>query len=118
MISTTLFTWVRAAKIFAVAFVCAASLFVSNAPAFAFGTKTPAAPAEGAAQLDDTYEAAKQTTKGQPRGMGEVQEKASSGLNGVQGTADASKMKSPGDSEGATTVKGQVKDALDSALDG
>lgn len=117
MILTNLLSWVRAAKAFAVAFVCAAVLIANSSPAFAFGMKSAAEPSSGTAQLDEIYQEAKDVTKSQPRGMDTVTGKASQGLNGVQGTADTDKMKSPGDSPGATTVKSEAKEALKSALD-
>ena len=117
MVFTNLLNWVRAAKVFAVALLCAVALFINGSPAFAFGTKTPAEPSKGAAQLDNVYQQAKQVTESQPRGMKEVKDKASQGLNGVQGAADADKMKTTGDSSGATTVKDDVKDALGSITD-
>lgn len=117
MIFTSLFNWVRAAKIAAIAFVCGAVLFMNSSPAFAFGMKGSAEPSEGTAQLDEIYNESKQVTKGQPRGMEEVAGKASAGLNSVQGTADASKMKSAGDSQGAETVKEDVKNAIKSTVD-
>lgn len=117
MALTNVSTWVRAAKIAAVAFLCATTLFVNSAPAVAFGMKTSAEPTDGTTQLDRIYEESEQAIKGQPRGMEAVQKKASEGLNGVQGSANAGKMKSPGDSTGASTVKDDVKDALDSVLD-
>lgn len=117
MALTNVSAWVRAAKIAAIAFVCATAVFVNTAPAFAFGMKTSADPAEGTVQLDGIYEESEQAIKGQPRGMKEVQKKASEGLNGVQGSANTGKMKSSSDSTGASTVKDDVKDALDSVLD-
>ncbi|MEM1256016.1 MAG: hypothetical protein AAGI69_26560 [Cyanobacteria bacterium P01_H01_bin.21] len=117
MILTSFLNWVRAAKVFAIALVCTAVLVASSSPAFAFGMRGSAEPSEGTAQLDGVYQEAKKVTEGQPRGMEDVTSKASQGLNGVQSTADAEKMKSPGDSTGARTVKGDAKEALESALD-
>lgn len=116
MILTNLINWVRAAKVFAIALVCTAVLVANSSPAFAFGIQGSAEPSEGTAQLDKTYQEAKEVAKGQPRGMQEVQSKASSGLNGVQGTADASKMKNASDSTTAQTVEDDVKDAMESTL--
>lgn len=112
-----LVNWVRAAKVFAIALVCTAVLVANSSPAFAFGMRGSAAPSDGTAQLDETYQEAKDVTESQPRGMEEVASKASQGLNGVQGTADAGKMKSAGDSAGAETVKEDVKDVIESAVD-
>ena len=117
MIFTNLLNWVKAAKVFAIALLCTAVLVANSSPAFAFGAKSSAAPSEGMVQLDETYNESKQVTESQPRGMEEVAKKASEGLNGVQGRADVAKMKSPGDSTGAQTVEGDIKDALNSALD-
>ncbi|MEM9976524.1 MAG: hypothetical protein AAF808_02740 [Cyanobacteria bacterium P01_D01_bin.2] len=117
MILTNLINWVRAAKAFAIALVCTAVLVANSSPAFAFGMKGSAAPSDGMAQLDETYQEAKDVTESQPRGTEEVASKAAQGLNGVQGAADTGKMKSPGDSTGAKTVKEDVKDALESAID-
>lgn len=115
MALTKFSAWVRAARIAAVAFLCATAIFVNSAPAFAFGMKSSAEPAEGTVQLDGIYEESEQAIKGQPRDTKAVQ-KANEGLNGVQGRANAEKMKSPGDSTGASTVKEDAKDALDSVL--
>ena len=117
MILTNLFNWVRAAKVLAIALVCTAMLVVNSSPAFAFGMKNTAELSDGTAQLDETYQEAKQVTESQPRGMEDVVSKATQGLNGVQGNADADRMKSTGDSTEATTVKGDVKEALKSAVD-
>ena len=114
MVFTNLFNWVRAVRVLAIALVFAVVLFTNSSPALAFGTKTPAEPSEGTAQLDDIYQQAKQVTEGQPRGMEETKGKASQGLNSVQGAANAEKMKSSGDT-GATTVKDDIKNALESA---
>ncbi|MGD1951595.1 MAG: hypothetical protein ACFB14_18410 [Leptolyngbyaceae cyanobacterium] len=117
MVFTSLSRWVRAVKALAVAFICAAALVVNSSPAFAFGMKTPAEPSEGTAQLDEVYQEAKQVTESQPRGMERVQDKATQGLNSVQGSADSDKMKSAGDSSEANTVKGDVKKAMKSAAE-
>ena len=117
MVLTSISGWVRAAKALMVAFVCATVLVVNVSPAFAFGIRGSAEPSEGTAVLDDVYQGSKQVTESQPRGMKEVQKKASEGLNGVQGAANTGKMKSPGDSPGAQTVKDDVKDAIDSVTD-
>ncbi|MEM9803824.1 MAG: hypothetical protein AAF959_00975 [Cyanobacteria bacterium P01_D01_bin.56] len=117
MILTNISDWLRTAKIFTVALVCAAVLVVNSSPAFAFGMRNSAESSQGTAQLDEIYQESKQVTEGQPRGMDEVARKASQGLNSVQGAADTDKMKSSGDSQGATTIKDEAKDILESVID-
>lgn len=117
MILTSLFNWVRVAKVVAIAFVCGVVIVANSAPALAFGLPGSAEPSQGTVEMDELYQESKQVAEGQPRGMEEVSKKASEGLNGVQGAANASKMKSSGDSANAETVKEDIADALESALD-
>lgn len=104
---------VRSLKGLMIALTCAVMLSSISLPAFAFGMNTSSSPTEGTAKLNQAQQESEDVIKGQPRGMNAVQEKAQRGLNGVQGAADTGKMKSPGDSEGATTVRGEIKDVLD-----
>lgn len=107
----------RFLKMAVLALVGTAVLTLHSAPALAFGIGGSAQPSEGTTQLDNVYEESKEVSNSNPRGMGEVQKKASEGINGVQGAADMNKMKSPGDSPAAQTVKDDVKDAFEAVTD-
>lgn len=99
---------------FVVAAIACLFLFLSNvSPAAAFGGKS--APQEGSSQLNAIEREAEKLTDRDPDDLGDVQSKANQGINEVQGSADADKMKNPGNTKGATTVEGQVKNLLEKA---
>lgn len=96
----------------AVAAVLGVALLLTNvSPALAIGS-SPSDPSDGLTQLDKIEQRSKDVLKNGPRGMEEVQTRAEGGLNGVQGAADRSKMSTPANSQAATSVMDNIKDAL------
>jgi len=101
----------------AIALLCVIVLFANGAPAYAFGSKTSSDPSDGVVQLDDVLDNARDSIYNDSIGMKDVQKKSSKGLNGVQGAADADKMKKPSDSSEVTTVKDDIENVLESIMD-
>lgn len=107
---------IRSLRRWAIALVLGVALFATHAaPALAFGDR-PTSPKEGEANLTRIEQKSKDVLRKGPRGMDEVQSRAEGGLNGVQGSADRSKMTSPAKTR-ANTVKDDVADLLKSATD-
>ena len=107
---------VRSIRRWAMALVLGMALLATNvAPALAIGS-TPTSPKDGEANLTKIEQKSKDVLKNGPRGMEEVQARAEGGLNGVQGSADSSKMTSPSETQ-ATTVMDDVKNLLKDATD-
>ncbi|NEP20187.1 MAG: hypothetical protein F6J97_25435 [Leptolyngbya sp. SIO4C1] len=107
---------IRSLKGLLIAFICGVLLFANSLPAFAFGNSS-SRPEEGTAQLNQVQEESEAAIKQRPRGLDEIKAKANSGLNAVQGSADASKMKNPATSRSEKSVADQAEDALKSAVD-
>ncbi|MGF1569439.1 MAG: hypothetical protein ACFCVD_15460 [Nodosilinea sp.] len=91
---------------------CASLMLGAAGPALAFGNSGPSQ-SEGTAQMNRLQDISKRAVDAEPRNRGEVQRAAQKGPNEVQGNADLDKMNSPEDSSGATTIKDQVENALE-----
>ena len=98
--------------------VDAADLPVSLSQAFpAFSapvnpTGSRNAPAEGESQLLDIEKEAQKAVLEKPYSLEETQSKANAGLNELQGTADADKMKRPENAQGSS-VEDKLKNVLE-----
>ncbi|MGF1521183.1 MAG: hypothetical protein ACFBSF_02520 [Leptolyngbyaceae cyanobacterium] len=93
---------------------CALLMFGAVSPAVAFGS-SPSSPSKGTAEMNDLQATSKQAVRGESRSLEEVQSKAENGLNGVQGSAGANKMNTPGDSQEATSLREKAENMLDSS---
>lgn len=97
-----------------VVFACTAIFFASSLPAFALGS-TPSSPTKGEVNLKKIQERTDVTTYDPPITIKEIQQRSQAekgGINEIQGTADANKMKNPGNSQQANTAIDNVKDLL------
>jgi hypothetical protein len=100
------------ARFLVVAFVCA-FIFLFNAfPALAISSYQ-SQPREGTTQLLETQRQTDTATRVPPIGLKETQEKTKRGLNEVQGDADIEKMKTPENSQSATSVEDEVEGILE-----
>ena len=96
-----------------IAFSFCALMFVSNAfPAFAITSS----PTKGEDKLLGIEKEAQKVAGENPMSLEETQEKASKGLNEVQGDADIEKMKNPSNTN-ATSFEQQVKKAVGNIKD-
>lgn len=96
-----------------IAFSFCALMFVSNAfPAFA----VTSSPTQGEDKLLGIEKEAQKVAGENPMSLEETQEKASKGLNEVQGDADIEKMKNPSNTS-ATSFEQQVKKAVNKIKD-
>lgn len=100
--------------------VAVASLFLLLgvvSPAMAFGNSS-SQPSDGTTQMNNLQETSERALKAEPRGQGEVQNKAQRGPNEVQGDADLHTMKSPAGSQSTTTVQDQIENVLEKVTPG
>jgi hypothetical protein len=101
-----------ASRLILVAFACT-FIFLFNAfPAFAISSYQ-SEPTEGPTQLLETQRKTDEAAKSPPIGLKETQEKTRRGLNEVQGEADIEKMKTPENSQSATSVEQEVEGFLE-----
>ncbi|MEA5550455.1 hypothetical protein VB713_05595 [Anabaena cylindrica UHCC 0172] len=100
-----------------IAFACAFIFLFSASPALAISSYQSEA-TEGTTQLLETQRQADEATKSPPIGLKETQKKTKKGLNEVQGDADIDKMKTPKNSQGATSVKQEVEGFLEKVTGG
>lgn len=70
-------------------------------------------PRSSEAKLDKIYEKSEDALRDPPLSLDKVKEQANKGINEVQGGADAQKMKTPEDSQEATSVEEDIEQALD-----
>lgn len=98
-------------SIFAFA-ICTLLMLNLAFPAMAIGS-SPSSPSKGVAEMDGVQAEAEEAIDGQPRKLEEVQSKAKEGANGVQGKAGTN-MNTPENSEQATSVREQAKNAFGS----
>lgn len=99
----------RPVRFFLAGLICA-FLFMSYAlPAYSATSK----PTEGEANLTQIERKAQEATLDNPYTMRKEVEEQNPGLNAIQGTADADKMKRPDNSQNAESVEGKIKDALE-----
>ena len=116
LISTGKIRSIRSIRRWAMALVLGVALLATNvSPALAIGS-SPTSPTEGEVSLSKIEQKSKDVLRKGPRGMDEVQARAEGGLNGVQGSADSSKMTSPSETQ-ANTVLDDVKDFIKGATD-
>ncbi len=99
--------------------VCISALVVFSQafPAFSAPvnpTGSPNAPAEGESQLLDIEKEAQKAVLEKPYSLEQTQAKANAGLNELQGTADADKMKRPENAQ-ASSVEDKLKNVLEKA---
>ena len=106
----------RSLKQTTVAVICLVMLFSVSSPAYAFGSKTSSDPSDGVVQLDNILDEARDSINNGSMDMDEVQSKSRGGLNGVQGAADATKMKKPVKSDRVTSVKDDIENALETVM--
>lgn len=97
-----------------VAFICTLLFFVSAFPAIASTSE----PSDGVVSLDEIQARTNAIAGSQPRSLEEIQADTEGGLNSIQGKADYHKMSRPENSQDATTVEDQIKDALESITPG
>lgn len=75
---------------------------------------TPSAPQEGQEQLLDVEKQAQEAVTEKPYSLEQTQAKANKGLNEIQGTGDADKMKRPENAQ-ADSVEDKLKNVLEKA---
>ncbi|MEH1837452.1 MAG: hypothetical protein V7L20_01495 [Nostoc sp.] len=95
-----------------VAFTCALLLLSSAFPAFAIDSYQ-SDPTEATTQLLDIQAKTDEAAKEPPEGLKKTQKEANEGLNEVQGAADIDKQKRPENSQAATSVEENIKNALE-----
>jgi hypothetical protein len=101
-----------ASRLILVAFACT-FIFLFNAfPALAISSYQ-SKPTEGTAKLSETQRLTDEAAQVPPLGLKETQEKTKRGLNEVQGDADIEKMKTPENSQNATSVPEEVEGFLE-----
>ena len=101
------------AKPFAIALLCAFTLFVNATPALAFGNSDSQA-SKGLEQLDEVQEksTAAITDAANKNGTQNVIKNAKKGLNGVQGAANKEDMINRSEANGET-VEDTIQDVLE-----
>jgi hypothetical protein len=92
--------------------ICAVFIFTNAIPVLAIESYQ-SKPQEGTTQLLETQRLTDEVSRSAPPDLKATQERANKGINEVQGDADADKMKRPGNSKSAVTVKDEVKNVLD-----
>lgn len=95
-----------------VIFACSLVLVSNVLPAYAMGS-SKSKPSDGTVQLNKIEERAQDVAKSDPLTLEETEARSQGGLNEVQGAADKNKMSRPSNSQDATTVRDQVKGALE-----
>ncbi|WP_375512487.1 hypothetical protein [uncultured Nostoc sp.] len=95
-----------------VAFTCALLLLSSAFPAFAIDSYQ-SDPTEATTQLLDIQRKTDEAAKEPPEGLKKTQKETNEGLNEVQGAADIDKQKRPENSQAATSVEENIKNALE-----
>ena len=109
MLSDKFNNWLKSSvRLVLTIFVCGLLFVASAYPAQAVSSK----PTDGEANLNRIQEETDDVARSNPRGIEEVTEKAQSGTNAVQGSADAEKMVSPDETD-ATTVKEKAANFFD-----
>lgn len=100
-----------------VAFACTVIFFASALPVFAIGS-APSNPTKGEVSLDKIQEKTDISTYDPPITIEEIQKRSQAekgGINEIQGTADANKMKNSGNSQQANTAIDNIKDLFKKA---
>ncbi|MEA5620502.1 hypothetical protein VB711_22045 [Cronbergia sp. UHCC 0137] len=92
-------------------FTCTLLFLFSSFPAFAISSYQ-SQPEEGTTQLLETQRKTDEVAKSPPITLKESQQRTKKGLNAVQGDADIEKMKTPENSQDATSVEEEVKNFL------
>ncbi|MDZ8228220.1 MULTISPECIES: hypothetical protein [unclassified Nostoc] len=95
-----------------VAFTCALLLLSSAFPAFAIDSYQ-SEPEEATTQLLDIQAKTDEAAKAPPIGLRKTQKETNEGLNEVQGAADINQQKRPDNSQAATSVEENIKNALE-----
>ncbi|QSJ15344.1 hypothetical protein JYQ62_26330 [Nostoc sp. UHCC 0702] len=97
---------------FVIAATLCLTLLLTNAfPAAAIGSSKSEL-SEGTTQLSGIQKETDKVARSAPPSLEEVQSKSQEGLNEVQGDADKNKMKSPENSQNATSVIDKVENYL------
>lgn len=105
----------QTAKGMVVAFACGLFLVSSALPAAAISGSSTSSPSKGLPNLENIQEDTEEFMSGYNRmpDRKETQERASGGLNSVQGSSDQDKMLRPEDAKGATTTVENMQKGLD-----
>ncbi len=106
----------RPVRLLLATLACAFLVFSNAFPAYSAPvnpTGTTKAPQQGESNLLDIEKEAQEAVLKDPYSREETQTKASEGLNEIQGSADADKMKRPENSQGATSVETKLKNVLE-----
>lgn len=110
MLITKFNNWLKSSiRLLFTALICSL-LFMSSAFPAQAATSNPQ---DGEVSLNRIQNKTDSVAQSNPRSLDEISKEASKGLNAVQGSADKSKMVSPEDASGETTVKEQAKNFLE-----
>lgn len=104
-------TFQQVARFLTIAFTCAVLLFSNAFPAVAGGMRSKTT--EGSTQLNKIIDDSEAAAKSSPPSLKDTQRKAEEGINEVQGSSDANKMKRPDNSKQATSIEEQVGKVMD-----
>ncbi|GEM_PF-1810001 len=107
-------------KVLMIAVACSLLVFSGLSPALALDRAT-SSPSEGAAVLDNIKNESKDAVQDGVDRSQKIQNKAQSGPNEVQGSADLHKMYTPRNSDdntGATSVRKQIENVFEDASPG
>jgi hypothetical protein len=102
----------RPFRILIAAVACMILLFSNVTPASAIGSARSDV-SEGTAQLNKIQRKTDELTRSEIPSTRDVQSESNKGLNEVQGDADMDKMKSPENSQNATTIEDRVTNFLE-----
>jgi len=102
-----MFSFLRPLRFLMALFIGTWLFFSSALPAAAVGSSTT----KGEDQLKRIEQKSEEVLKKGPRALEETKSEANKGINAVQGSADAEKMKKE-ESPNATSVEQQVKEAV------
>ncbi|MGQ4646415.1 low temperature-induced protein [Lyngbya aestuarii] len=102
-----MFSFLRPLRFLMALFIGTWLFFSSASPAAAASSS----PTKGEDQLKRIEQKSEEVLKSGPRGLKETTSEANKGINEVQGSADVEKMKQ-GESQNATSVEQQVKEAV------
>ncbi|NJP09848.1 MAG: low temperature-induced protein [Leptolyngbyaceae cyanobacterium RU_5_1] len=91
---------------------CAALLFSAVSPAIAAGMSQRSNPEQGETQLKDIYKKSEDALQNPPLSLEKTQRESNKGLNEVQGSADAEKMKRPDNSQ-ATSFEERIEQVFE-----
>lgn len=103
---------VRPLRLLLAVCVCALLVFSSVTPAY---SATSSSPTKGETKLLDIEKKSQDAVLDNPWSLKDTQEEANKGLNEIQGSADADKMKRPENSQGAESIEQKIQKTLEKA---